>query len=74
MHSSLGQLYGHLTLPLYAHQTSHNRLVVLRPLEMAVTVVPEVAVEADLQTCLGGTMATVLPSGRLGAGARVFFL
>lgn len=45
----------------------------LRPLAMAVTAVPGVVVEADLQICLGGAMATVLPpSGRSGAVVAAF--
>ena len=47
--------------------------MVLRPLAMAVTAAPGVAVEADLQICLGGVMVTVLPlSGRLGVVVSVF--
>jgi len=44
-----------------------------RPLATAVTAVPGVVVEAGLQICLGGAMATALPpSGRLGAVVAAF--
>jgi hypothetical protein len=61
MRNSPDQLYGHLTL-LYARRTSHNHLVVLPPPAMAATVVLEVAVEADLRTCLGEARERVVGS------------